>query len=63
MIQAVTDFSSIPKKGQIPDLATLAQVIEENWDGVFSKKKILVTQERLRASMNDPKGLLDLVGP
>ena len=63
MIQAVTDFSSIPNESRIPDLATLAQVIEENWDGVFSKKKILVTQERLRASMNDPKGLLDLVGP
>ena len=29
-IQAVTYFSSIPKKGRIPDLATLAQVIEEN---------------------------------
>ena len=62
-IQAVTDILSIPKKGRIPDLATLAQVIEENWDWVFSKKKILVTRERLRTSMNDPKGLLDLVGP
>ena len=49
-IQAVTDFSSIPKKGRIPDLATLDQVREENWEGVFSKKKILLTQERLRAS-------------
>ena len=62
-IQAVTDLSSIPKKGRIPDLATLAQVIEDNRDEVFSKKKILVTRERLRASMNDHKGLLDLVGP
>ena len=44
-------------------MATLAQVIEENWDGVFAKKKIIVTRERLRASINDPKGLLDLVGP
>ena len=62
-IQAVTNFSSIPKKGRIPYLATLAQVIEENWVGIFSKKKILVTRERLRTSMNDPKELLDLVGP
>ena len=62
-IQAVTALASIPKKSRIPDLASLAQVIEDNRDGVFAKKKILVTRERLRASMNDPKGLLDLVGP
>ena len=29
-VQAVTDFSSIPKKCRIPDLATLDQVREEN---------------------------------
>ena len=62
-IQDVTSFSNIPKKGRVPDLASLAQVIEENRDGVFSEKKILVARERLRASMNDPKGLLDFVGP
>ena len=52
----------IPKKkrSSIPALASLR---ETPASGEPEKKSVLLTRERLRQGLNDPKGLLDLIGP
>ena len=58
---SMENLTVIPKKkSSIPALASLAQVIAENTTENTPKKKILMTRERLRRSMHDPRGLLDL---
>ena len=56
-------FSRIPKRrSTIPALASLQRVVSEGQVASPSKKNILLTREKLRAGLHDPKGLLDLVG-
>ena len=50
------------KKGTIPALASVGFVTDA-CDTALSAKKTLMTRERLRAGLHDPKGLLCLVGP
>ena len=53
----------IPKKKRsvIPALASVGVVSGTDSTGL-SGKKVLMTRERLRAGLHDPKGLLNLVG-
>ena len=53
----------IPKKlkSSIPALASLNKIVSIDTQG-GSEKKVLMTRERLRKGINDPKGLLDLGG-
>ena len=53
-------ISRIPKKSRIPALASVELVSGEGSDVTTPKKKVLMTRERLRRSMHDPRGLLDL---
>ena len=56
-------FSRIPKRrSTIPALASLQRAVSEGQVATPSKKNILLTREKLRAGLHDPKGLLDLVG-
>ena len=50
----------IPLKSRIPALASLTEITEPE-GGSRTKKCSLMTREKLRASFNDPKGLLDLM--
>lgn len=51
----------IPRKSQVPALASLERL--QGSDVGSSKKQILMTREKLRAGLHDPRGLLDLAGP
>ena len=63
-ITEVSDLTSIPKKKpRVPEVASVEEVLAAAGDDIASGKKILLTRERLRAGLNSPKGLLDLVGP
>ena len=63
-ITEVSDLTSIPKKKpRVPEVASVEEVLASSGDDIASSKKILLTRERLRAGLNSPKGLLDLVGP
>ena len=55
-----SSFSAIPKKTLVPALASLHQFSSGEGAEVAVKKNVLVTREKLRAGLNDPKGLLDL---
>ena len=56
-------LSKIPKKARsrIPALASLHLLPGDDEEGRAVKKSVLVTRERLRAGIDDPKGLLNLV--
>ena len=64
-VSAVADeagMSRIPrKKCTIPALASVGMVSDASNTGL-STKKALMTRERLRAGLHDPRGLLNLVG-
>ena len=55
-------LSPIPKKkSRVPALANLQRASDgANSDGTV-KKNVLITREKLRAGLHDPKGLLDLL--
>ena len=54
-------LARIPKKkSRIPALASVELVSAEGSEVTAPKKKVLMTRERLRKSMHDPRGLLDL---
>ena len=55
----------IPKKKRsaIPALASLSALSRGDDLCDTTKKRTLLTREKLRAAMHDPKGLLDLAGP
>ena len=59
----VLDLGKIPRKSKIPALASLTRIAEICDDQGTSKKRVLLTREKLRAGLHDPRGLLDLVGP
>ena len=55
-------MSQIPKrKCTIPALASMG-IVSETGNTGLSAKKALMTREKLRAGLHDPKGLLNLVG-
>ena len=58
----VGDLSRIPKriKSTIPALAALHLIPGGGGDGRQPKKHVLVTRQKLRAGLDDPKGLLNL---
>ena len=63
-ISEVSGLASIPKKKpRVPEVASVEEVLAVSGDDIASGKKILLTRERLRAGLNSPKGLLNLVGP
>ena len=63
VISEVTEVTPIPKKARIPELASVDEVFADGCDEISTRKKVLLTREKLRAGLHDPKGLLDLVGP
>ena len=50
------------KKSKVPALASVAQVSAEDELHNTPKKKVLMTREKLRAGLHDPRGLLDIAG-
>ena len=54
----------IPKKkrSQVPALASIEDLLGSDSGSGAVKKRTLLTREKLRAGMHDPKGLLNLVG-
>ena len=50
------------KKSMVPALASVAQVPAEDELHNTPKKKVLMTREKLRAGLHDPRGLLDIAG-
>ena len=55
-------LSSIPKKSTIPALASITRMQELVDLGCASKKQALLTREKLRSGIHDPRGLLSMVG-
>ena len=51
------------KRSSIPALASLCELSGGSDLGGAAKKRTLLTREKLRAGIRDPKGLLDLTGP
>ena len=57
-------MARIPKKrSTVPVLASLQQFSGSCETSTPAKKNVLITREKLRMGLHDPKGLLDLVGP
>ena len=56
------DNSSNPVLGSSPTLASFARMQDLVEHGCVSKKQALLTREKLRAGMHDPRGLLKMVG-
>ena len=50
------------KKSKVPALASVAQVALMNELHNTPKKKVLMTREKLRSGLHDPRGLLDIAG-
>ena len=62
-VDRTADITRIQKKrSTIPALASIKQLTGNNESGHTEKKNILITREKLRMGLHDPKGLLDLVG-
>ena len=57
----VSDQQSKPKRPRVPVLTSVERIAAEDGIGGASKRRALMTRERLRAGQHDPKGLLDLV--
>ena len=49
------DLEKIPKKSKIPALASFAAISEFCDNRGASKKRVLLTREKLRAGMHDPR--------
>ena len=49
-------------KSKVPALASVAQVAAEGDLQNTPKKKVLMTREKLRAGLHDPRGLVELSG-
>ena len=62
-VSQVVNWDPIPKKSRIPALASLSQLSTIAATEGTQKKRVLVTREKLKAGLHDPKGLLNLVGP
>ena len=57
-------LTSIPKKkSSIPALNVLTSLTGGEEGGSTGSKRKLLTREKLRAGLHDPKGLLNLTGP
>ena len=59
----IAEVAPIPKRSKIPALASLSMLSSIADAEGAQKKRVLVTREKLRAGLHDPKGLLNLVGP
>ena len=62
--RSLTDISPskpVTKKPRFPVLASVDQITADDGIGGVSKQRALMTREKLRAGLHDPKGLLDLV--
>ena len=58
------EMTLIPKRQcTIPALASILRVPGGGGDGTAVRRNVLLTREKLRAGLHDPKGLLDLEGP
>ena len=61
-VSCTSPLTVIPlKKRRIPALATLTAVSESGAGEGTSKKKVLMTRDKLRAAQHDERGLLNLV--
>ena len=61
-LSKVSELKPIPKKPRVPELATAEEIFADGNDDISTRKKVLLTREKLRAGLHNPKGLLDLVG-
>ena len=62
-VEQAVGMTRIPKKKcTIPALASIRQIASGVESGQSEKKNILITREKLRMGLHNPKGLLDLVG-
>ena len=61
-ISAISSLTSIPKKPKVPEIASVDEVYADGSEEISTRKKVLLTRERLRAGLHNPKGLLDLIG-
>ena len=50
------------KRSKVPALASIEDLLGSDSVSGTVKKRTLLTREKLRAGMHDPKGLLNLVG-
>ena len=60
-IASLSPKQTKPKRPRVPVLATVEQISAGDGIGGGSKRRALMTRERLRAGQHDPKGLLNLV--
>ena len=61
-VASIGPLTVIPKKkSRIPALANVAAITESGVGEGTSKKKVLMTREKLRAAQHDKRGLLNLV--
>ena len=61
VFSAIDQPSVIPKKSSIPALASLSRMQELVEHGCITKKQSLLTREKLRSALKDPRGLLKMV--
>ena len=61
VFSAIDDFPAIPKKSSIPAHASLNRIQELVDHGCIPKKQSLLTKEKLRSALKDPRGLLKMV--
>ena len=62
-VEQAEDMTHTPRKTSvIPALASIRQITSGVGSDQTEKKNILITREKLRMGLHDPKGLLDLVG-
>ena len=61
VFSAIDQPSVIPKKSSIPALASLSRMQELVDHGCITKKQSLLTREKLRSALKDPRGLLKMV--
>ena len=58
---SIDDLPKIPMKSKIPALASISRMQELIDHGCASKKQALMTREKLRSGIHDPRGLLSMV--
>ena len=62
VFSSVDELPSIPRLSKVPALASASRMQQLIDHGEASKKQALLTRQKLRAGMHDPRGLLRMVG-
>ena len=61
VFSAIDQSSAIPEESSLPALASLSRMQELVDHGCITKKQSLLTREKLRSALKDPRGLLKMV--